>query len=195
MRTFLKENWYKLMIGTSMMMASIGIIIFAVNYGDSNNSATINEEEVINVDNEEEVIETVTSKYQPSDTLEYLFYRLNTPKTDQADYSYMDTPFRCYFVGRENSDIVYFYRFDKSNWNIEIKKIRFLPGKVWPKDWSNQLSSSGWTVVNRLNDPIDYTSSTNYPKIGSYYYIGCGSGIYRTSSSNPNQSRHWEKVL
>jgi hypothetical protein len=30
MKNFVKENWYKLMIGSSMMMASFGFMIYAI---------------------------------------------------------------------------------------------------------------------------------------------------------------------
>jgi hypothetical protein len=38
MKTFLKDNWYKLMIGSSMMMASFGFMIYAVSPAYSNNN-------------------------------------------------------------------------------------------------------------------------------------------------------------
>ena len=36
MKTFVKENWYKLMVGTSMMMASFGFMIYAISPAYSN---------------------------------------------------------------------------------------------------------------------------------------------------------------
>jgi hypothetical protein len=36
MKTFVKENWYKLMIGSSMMMASFGFMIYAISPAYSN---------------------------------------------------------------------------------------------------------------------------------------------------------------
>jgi hypothetical protein len=36
MKNFVKENWYKLMIGSSMMMASFGFMIYAVSPAYSN---------------------------------------------------------------------------------------------------------------------------------------------------------------
>jgi hypothetical protein len=44
MKTFLKDNWYKLMIGSSMMMASFGFMIYAISPAYS-----------INNDNKEEI--------------------------------------------------------------------------------------------------------------------------------------------
>jgi hypothetical protein len=44
MKTFVKENWYKLMVGSSMMMASFGFMIYAISpaYSNSeNNNSTI----------------------------------------------------------------------------------------------------------------------------------------------------------
>ena len=36
MRTFVKENWYKLMVGSSMVMASFGFMVYAVSPAYSN---------------------------------------------------------------------------------------------------------------------------------------------------------------
>jgi hypothetical protein len=38
MKTFVKENWYKMMVGSSMMMASFGFMIYAVSPAYSNNN-------------------------------------------------------------------------------------------------------------------------------------------------------------
>ena len=38
MKTFLKDNWYKLMIGSSMMMASFGFMIYAISPAYSSNN-------------------------------------------------------------------------------------------------------------------------------------------------------------
>ena len=38
MKTFVKENWYKLMVGTSMLMASFGFMIYAISPAYSNNN-------------------------------------------------------------------------------------------------------------------------------------------------------------
>ena len=40
MKTFVKENWYKLMVGSSMMMASFGFMIYAISpaYSSSNDN-------------------------------------------------------------------------------------------------------------------------------------------------------------
>jgi len=42
MKTFVKENWYKLMVGSSMLMASFGFMIYAVSpaYSNSNSDKT-----------------------------------------------------------------------------------------------------------------------------------------------------------
>jgi len=36
MKNFVKENWYKLMVGSSMMMASFGFMIYAISPAYSN---------------------------------------------------------------------------------------------------------------------------------------------------------------
>jgi hypothetical protein len=38
MKKFVKENWYKLMVGSSMMMASFGFMIYAISPVYSNNN-------------------------------------------------------------------------------------------------------------------------------------------------------------
>ena len=38
MKTFMKENWYKLMVGSSMMMASFGFMMYAISPAYSNNN-------------------------------------------------------------------------------------------------------------------------------------------------------------
>ncbi len=40
MKNFVKENWYKLMIGSSMMMASFGFMIYAISPAYSNSDNT-----------------------------------------------------------------------------------------------------------------------------------------------------------
>jgi ABC-type lipoprotein release transport system permease subunit len=56
MKTFVKENWYKMMVGSSMMMASFGFMIYAVSpaYSNSekteiNNRDTSNNQKIIQV--------------------------------------------------------------------------------------------------------------------------------------------------
>ena len=46
MKTFVKENWYKMMVGSSMLMASFGFMIYAISpaYSNSNSEKT----EIIN---------------------------------------------------------------------------------------------------------------------------------------------------
>ena len=46
MKTFVKENWYKLMVGSSMLMASFGFMMYAISpaYSNSNSDKT----EIIN---------------------------------------------------------------------------------------------------------------------------------------------------
>ena len=46
MKNFVKENWYKLMVGSSMLMASFGFMIYAISpaYSNSNSEKT----EIIN---------------------------------------------------------------------------------------------------------------------------------------------------
>lgn len=38
MKKFVKENWYKLMIGSSMMMTSFGFMIYAISPSYANNN-------------------------------------------------------------------------------------------------------------------------------------------------------------
>ena len=38
MKTFLKENWYKLMIGSSMLITSFGFMIYAISPSYANNN-------------------------------------------------------------------------------------------------------------------------------------------------------------
>ena len=38
MKNFVKENWYKLMVGSSMMMASFGFMMYAISPVYSNNN-------------------------------------------------------------------------------------------------------------------------------------------------------------
>ena len=38
MKNFAKENWYKLMIGSSMMMTSFGFMIYAISPSYANNN-------------------------------------------------------------------------------------------------------------------------------------------------------------
>jgi hypothetical protein len=46
MKTFVKENWYKLMVGSSMLMVSFGFMMYAISpaYSNSNSEKT----EIIN---------------------------------------------------------------------------------------------------------------------------------------------------
>jgi hypothetical protein len=46
MNNFVKENWYKLMVGSSMMMASFGFMIYAVSPSYANKDIT--EEKIVN---------------------------------------------------------------------------------------------------------------------------------------------------
>ena len=38
MKNFVKENWYKMMVGSSMMMASFGFMIYAISPAYSSNN-------------------------------------------------------------------------------------------------------------------------------------------------------------
>jgi len=42
MKTFVKENWYKLMVGSSMLMVSFGFMMYAISpaYSNSNSEKT-----------------------------------------------------------------------------------------------------------------------------------------------------------
>ncbi len=39
MKTFVKENWYKLMVGSSMLMASFGFMMYAISPAYSNSNS------------------------------------------------------------------------------------------------------------------------------------------------------------
>ncbi len=116
MRTFVKENWYKLMVGTSMFIFSVGFFINSVSPAYSNS-----------VDD-----------------------RNNIPLTFKpTEQRFMQVP-----VNEDGS----------INVKLSVEQLEELK-----------------------SEPMD--------KIGSSYYIGCGSGIYRTSSSSPTTSSSWVKVL
>jgi hypothetical protein len=57
------------------------------------------------------------------------------------------------------------------------------------------INEDGSINVKLSDEQMEELKSEPMDKIGSYYYIGCGSGIYRTSSSNPSQASQWQKVL
>ncbi len=89
MKNFVKENWYKLMIGSSMMMASFGFMIYAVSPAYSNSEKTeinnraisnnqkviqvpINEDGSVNVKLSEEQMKELKSK--PMDNIGGKYY-------------------------------------------------------------------------------------------------------------------------
>ena len=58
MKNFAKENWYKLMIGSSMMMTSFGFMIYAISPSYANNN--LNKQKI--APNDEYYIYLVDSK-------------------------------------------------------------------------------------------------------------------------------------
>lgn len=58
MKNFVKENWYKLMIGSSMMMTSFGFMIYAISPSYANNN--LNKQKI--APNDEYYIYLVDSK-------------------------------------------------------------------------------------------------------------------------------------
>ena len=60
MKKFAKENWYKLMIGSSMMMTSFGFMIYAISPSYANNN--LNKQKI--APNDEYFIYLVDNKNQ-----------------------------------------------------------------------------------------------------------------------------------
>ena len=60
MKNFAKENWYKLMIGSSMMMTSFGFMIYAISPSYANNN--LNKQKIAPLDEYNEYL--VDSKNQ-----------------------------------------------------------------------------------------------------------------------------------
>ncbi len=112
MKTFIKDNWYKLMIGSSMMMASFGFMIYAVSPAYSNN---------VNV---------------------------SAIKNDSSNQKVVQVP----------------------------------------------VNEDGSINVTLSADQMKEIKSAPLYKIGDYYYIGTGNGIYYTSSSNPYVQDRWTKI-
>ena len=105
---FLKENWFKLMTGTSMLVFSFAFLMYAVS---------------------------------PS----------------YANYTKEETP-------------------SKSDYALVPLN----------KDGSINIKISEEQLEKLTSKPMD--------KIGSKYFIGCGSGIWYTTNSDPKWSHHWTKV-
>jgi len=103
-----------------------------------------------------------TQKMTPSDTMEYLFYRLKSSneKLDDSKKSYFkeySTPFKFYYYDnkKDNPTTMPVYRFKQNNkWALE-KKIVDLVNGDWPDNWKEVLNSnSGWSEISKLNESI-----------------------------------------
>jgi hypothetical protein len=114
MKNFVKENWYKLMIGSSLFIFSVGFFINSVSPVYSSNS-------------------------------------------------------------------------DKNN-----KSLKVLPNNQ--KVIQVPVNEDGSVNVKLSEEQMKELKSKPMDKIGSYYYIGCGSGIYRTNGSNSEKGYNWTKV-
>ena len=115
MKNFVKENWYNLMVGSSLFIFSVGFFINSVS---------------------------------PA-------YSSNTDKTNNS--------------------------------------LKVLPNNQ--KVIQIPVNEDGSVNVKLSEEQIKELKSKPMDKIGSYYYIGCGSGIYRTSSSDPEYHTAWDRVL
>ena len=114
MKNFVKENWYNLMVGSSLFIFSVGFFINSVS---------------------------------PA-------YSSNTDKTNNS--------------------------------------LKVLPNNQ--KVIQVPVNEDGSVNVKLSEEQIKELKSKPMDKIGVYYYIGCGSGIYRTSSSDPYHNGRWERV-
>ena len=114
MKNFVRENWYKLMIGSSLFIFSVGFFINSVSPVYSSNT-------------------------------------------------------------------------DKNNSSIKV-----LPNNQ--KVIQVPVNEDGSVNVKLSEEQMKELKSKPMDKIGSYYYVGCGSGIYRTSSSDPYYSGYWKRV-
>ena len=57
------------------------------------------------------------------------------------------------------------------------------------------LNKDGSIDVNLSEEQLEKLIPAPMNKIGSYYYIGCGSGIYFTDGlSNPKYQHNWTKL-
>ena len=114
MKIFVKENWYKLMIGSSFFIFSVGFFINSVSPVYSSN-------------------------------------------TDKNNNSLKVLP--------NNQKVIQVPVNDDGSVNVKLSEEQMKELKSKPMD-----------------------------KIGGYYYVGCGSGIYRTNSSDPFYSGRWTKI-
>jgi hypothetical protein len=115
MKNFVRENWYKLMIGSSLFIFSVGFFINSVSP----------------------------------------VYSINSDKTNNS--------------------------------------LKVLPNNQ--KVIQVPVNEDGSVNVKLSEEQMKELKSKPMDKIGSYYYIGCGSGIYRTNSSEPLVESRWLKVL
>ena len=115
MKSFLSNNWYKLMIGSSLFIFSVGFLINSVSP----------------------------------------VYSSNTDKTNNS--------------------------------------LKVLPNNQ--KVIQVPVNEDGSVNVKLSEEQMKELKSKPMDKIGNYYYIGCGSGIYRTNSSNPSSPYFWERVI
>lgn len=109
MKNFVKENWYKLMIGSSLFIFSVGFLI-----------------------------QSVTPAYS---------------KPEKKD------------------------NINKASIQVPINEDGSINVKLSPEQINEIKSSSG-----------------SLQKIGDYYYIGCGQGIFHTRNPNPISGRDWSRV-
>jgi hypothetical protein len=114
MKNFVKENWYNLMVGSSLFIFSVGFFINSVS---------------------------------PA-------YSSNTDKTNNS--------------------------------------LKVLPNNQ--KVIQVPVNEDGSVNVKLSEEQIKELKSKPMDKIGSYYYIGCGSGIYRTLDSSPGSENDWTLV-
>lgn len=114
MKNFVKENWYNLMVGSSLFIFSVGFFINSVS---------------------------------PA-------YSSNTDKTNNS--------------------------------------LKVLPNNQ--KVIQVPVNEDGSVNVKLSEEQVKELKSKPMDKIGSYYYIGCGSGIYRTNNDNPSWASDWTLI-
>ena len=114
MKNFVKENWYNLMVGSSLFIFSVGFFINSVS---------------------------------PA-------YSSNTDKTNNS--------------------------------------LKVLPNSQ--KVIQIPVNEDGSVNVKLSEEQMKELKSKPMDRIDGYYFIGCGSGIYKTSDSSPTDSYDWDLV-
>ena len=56
------------------------------------------------------------------------------------------------------------------------------------------LNKDGSINIKISEEQLEKLTSKPMDKIGNKYFIGCGSGIYYTTSSDPTSSHNWYKA-